>query len=381
MDADARQWVFVGGRKRSAILRIVPLSVYILLVLQRSTSEMPQYPIEKSILFVGYSWRTDMFSIHRNLNLQITREKSFADELKMRLSQVSQALPGRTSHVLLNMVTFIDRFEAGLGRYPQAVNSLGLGDTRPDDEPYRGCPATVLADLANTFLRAIIVDRILWALCVGTLEPFTQYIQDDFNIEVKEQDLARFHAPIKSIVQYLDVCEDHAIEYPDALSGDNIRCGISSVKHEGLGALHNIASQLYYAAAIFLLLGTVSEIFYYKQNYKLMLSCSKARSSSKRAGERVQVKSPSYFSCDTHLFSSCSSNPKIGANLRQLLIYKFQKSSTRELKPIFSAVTESILELLSEGYIEKKEKNKSKWGLIDFFKVFAPSSPIREIKL
>jgi hypothetical protein len=52
---------------------------------------------------------------------------------------------------------------------------------------------------------------------------------------------------------------------------------------------------------------------------------------------------------------------------------KFQKTSTRELKPIFTAVTQSILELLSEGYIEKKEKNKGKWGLTDFFKVFVGS--------
>jgi methyltransferase-like protein len=74
------------------------------------------------------------------------------------------------------------------------------------------------------------------------------------------------------------------------------------------------------------------------------------------------------------LFSSFSSNPNIGANLRQLLVNKFQKTSTRELKPIFTAVTQSILELLSEGYIEKKEKNKGKWGLTDFFKVFVPSS-------
>jgi hypothetical protein len=221
---------------------------------------MSQYQIEKSILFVGYAWRTDMFSIHRNVEKQIIWENSFADELKIRLSQVSQALPGRTPHVLLNMVTSIDTFEASLGCYPQAVHSFGLGDTLPDDEPYRGCPPTVLAELATTFLRAIVVDRILWALCVGTLDPFTQYIQDDFNTEVKNQDFTRFHAPIHSIAQYLAVCEDDSIGYSDTLSGDNIRLGLSSVKHEGLGALHNVASQLYYAAAIFLLLGTVSVI-------------------------------------------------------------------------------------------------------------------------
>jgi hypothetical protein len=158
------------------------------------------------------------------------------------------------------MVTSIDEFEAALGCYPQAVKSFGLGETPPDDEPYRGCPPTVLADLATTFLRAIIVDRILWALCVGTLEPFTQYIQDGFNTEVKNQDFTRFDAPIHSIAQYLTVCEDHSIEYSDTLSGDNMRLGFSSVKHEGLGILHNVASQLYYAAAIFLLLGTVSGI-------------------------------------------------------------------------------------------------------------------------
>jgi hypothetical protein len=71
-----------------------------------------RYHLEKSILFVGFAWRTNLFSIHRNANVPAPREISFVEELTGRLSQVS--LPGRTEGVLMNMVTFIDTFEAKL---------------------------------------------------------------------------------------------------------------------------------------------------------------------------------------------------------------------------------------------------------------------------
>jgi hypothetical protein len=155
------------------------------------------------------------------------------------------------------MAVKIDRCEWTLSQTPKAMFSLGLGHTRPK-EPFNHIYHGLFSQLATAFLCAVIVDRILWALCIGILEPFTQYLHHDFDTEISELDLSRFHPFVHSIGQNLAICEGISMEFPDTLSGDNLRCGISSVKHEILGALNNVASQLYFAATTFLLLGSVS---------------------------------------------------------------------------------------------------------------------------
>jgi hypothetical protein len=216
------------------------------------------HQIEYSIPFVGFPWRTDLFSIH---NKETTpRSKSFADEICTRLKPVH--LPGRTFNAVLNMASSIDEYEQILSDPGKidVVKGLGLGDTYPK-VPYDGISGVLSAKLANIFIRAVIIDRILWALCIGIVEPFTRYINDDFPSEGANLDMADFEAPIASIAQYLAVCEDRPIEFSSSLTGDNLRCGVSTVKHEGLARFHNVASQLYYAANLMLFLGTVRELY------------------------------------------------------------------------------------------------------------------------
>lgn len=59
----------------------------------------------------------------------------------------------------------------------------------------------------------------------------------------------------------------------------------------------------------------------------------------------------------------------MGEDLRQLLKEKFGKRHPREFKGIWTAVTGSILDLLSETYIDRNEKGKDRWRLIEFLKV------------
>jgi hypothetical protein len=56
--------------------------------------------------------------------------------------------------------------------------------------------------------------------------------------------------------------------------------------------------------------------------------------------------------------------------LNKDLIEKFGSLTPQDLKLIYIAVTGSILDLLSEGFIEKKEKCKAHWRIHDFLKVF-----------
>ena len=207
---------------------------------------------------MGFAWRTDLFSIQRSDNLQTPCSNSFSDETQTRLKQVS--LPGRTYDAILNMVAYIDDYEQKLSEDNfTLVQGLGLGKTRPKTL-YEGIQGWTLGNLANVFLRAVIVDRILWALCIGVLEPFTQYINDDFPVEVPNLDLSLFEEPIIAIAHHLAICEDIGIEYSDSLHGDNLRCGVSGIQHEALGVLHSRFAQLYYVASVILSLGTVSEI-------------------------------------------------------------------------------------------------------------------------
>ena len=67
--------------------------------------------------------------------------------------------------------------------------------------------------------------------------------------------------------------------------------------------------------------------------------------------------------------------------LNKDLIEKFGSLTPQDLKPIYIAVTGSILDLLSEGFIEKKEKRKAHWRIRDFLKVFLFYSILLFIKL
>ena len=221
---------------------------------------IPRYSIEKSILFVGFAWRTDMFSVHgRGAE---PREELLASRLQKKIVGLTHRIPGRVPAVLAHMVSSIDKFEAKLQLYPAGITALGLGD-KPPDYPYCNIPQHLLNDLATTYISAIIVDRILWALHIGTLEPLgIQYVHGDFQNQVRVLDLSLYNERIVSIAQRFAATEDYGVQYPDSLPGDNVRCGVASVKHEAFGGLHQVASQLYYAATVFLLHGTVRLTYY-----------------------------------------------------------------------------------------------------------------------
>ena len=159
------------------------------------------------------------------------------------------------------MATCIDVFESQLVEKPAAaILGLGLANRRPR-VPYDGVYGQFLSRLANIFLRAVIVDRILWALRIGTVEPFTQYIHNDFTAEVNELDMSEHHTTIITLAARFAASQVNGdMEYSNSIHGDNLRCGFSTVKHETLSIVHNVASQLYYAATLFIILGSVSGI-------------------------------------------------------------------------------------------------------------------------
>ena len=209
--------------------------------------------LEYSIPFVSYHWRTTLFSIH---NRETPRITTFHEEVKRRSQQVT--LPGRTLEVILNMATYIDDFEKDLedpARQDLVIN-LGMGDKKPIQPFYKNSGA-LSGKLAHAYLRAIIIDRVLWALAIDVLEPLVRYINDDFPAEFAELDMKRFVQPMADVA----VCEDHMVPYPETVLGDGFRCGIAAIRHEGLAKLHNVASQLYYSASLMVFLGSVGEMY------------------------------------------------------------------------------------------------------------------------
>ena len=62
----------------------------------------------------------------------------------------------------------------------------------------------------------------------------------------------------------------------------------------------------------------------------------------------------------------------MGENLSKLLANKYDGiNRARELRAMHTAVTESILHLLCDGFVESCERNKARWMIIpDFLMVF-----------
>ena len=59
----------------------------------------------------------------------------------------------------------------------------------------------------------------------------------------------------------------------------------------------------------------------------------------------------------------------MGENIRKLLRDKFAKHHFREFKAVWIAATGSILDLLSERFIEDNDKNNFRWSIYEFLKV------------
>ena len=217
---------------------------------------MPVLPLEYSIPFVSFPWRTTVFSIHR----ETSRTTTFQQDIKHRLQQV--ALPGRTLEVILNMANLIDTFEQQLEDPTKSnlVLFLGLSDIRPKD-PFDRNLGKLSGKMAHVFLRAVIIDRILWALTIDVLEPFTRYINEDFPAEIATLDMQRFLQPMSDIANSFAACEDREVEFSETLPGDGLRCGVATIRHEGLARIHNLASHLYYTASLILFLGIVREMY------------------------------------------------------------------------------------------------------------------------
>jgi hypothetical protein len=151
------------------------------------------HQIKYSIPFVGFPWQTDLFSIH---NKEITPcSKSITNEICTRLKAVH--LPGQTFNAILNMASSIDEYEQILSDPGKIdiVKGLGLGDTY-SKVPYDGISGVLSTKLANVLICTVIIDQILWALCIGILEPFMCYINDDYPSEVANLDMTKFQAPI-----------------------------------------------------------------------------------------------------------------------------------------------------------------------------------------
>jgi hypothetical protein len=158
------------------------------------------------------------------------------------------------------MANSIDAFEQELEHPSKAhvVRFLGLGDIKPTD-PFGQNLGHLSGKLAHLFLRAVIIDRILWALAINVLEPFIRYINDDFPAEFAVLDMEDFVQPMSEVAASFAACEDREVEYSETLTGDNLRCGVATIRHAGLARFHNVASHLYYTASLILFLGIVGE--------------------------------------------------------------------------------------------------------------------------
>jgi hypothetical protein len=62
----------------------------------------------------------------------------------------------------------------------------------------------------------------------------------------------------------------------------------------------------------------------------------------------------------------------MGETIRHQLREKFAKRHLREFKGVWTAITGSILDLLSEGFFQEQEKSKERWSLHEFIKVLVP---------
>lgn len=59
--------------------------------------------------------------------------------------------------------------------------------------------------------------------------------------------------------------------------------------------------------------------------------------------------------------------------MRVRLREKFAKRHLREFKGVWTAITGSILDILSEEFFQEQGKYKEKWSLHEFLKVLVPS--------
>jgi hypothetical protein len=62
----------------------------------------------------------------------------------------------------------------------------------------------------------------------------------------------------------------------------------------------------------------------------------------------------------------------MGETIRHQLREKFAKCYLQEFKGVWTAITGSILDLLSEGFFQEQEKLKDRWSLHEFIKVLVP---------
>ena len=252
--------VFIHGSAKNTLCHspLTALAVGCCPIRPHHSLPMSPLQLEFSIPFVTFPWRTSVFSIH---NRETPRTATFKQEIENKLQEVT--LPGRTMVVILNMANSIDVFEQELKKPARKdiVTFLGLGDIKPqspNDKPL----GALSGKLANVFLCAVIIDRFLWALSINIVEPFIRYINDDFPAELEHLDMKRFKQPMDDVAASFAVCGDREVEYSATLPGDNLRCGIATLKHAGLARIHNVASHLYYTASLILFLGIVGEMYY-----------------------------------------------------------------------------------------------------------------------
>lgn len=201
-----------------------------------------------------------MFSIHRNATGETSRQFSWHTELTNRLGQV--CLPSQTKDLLLEIVIPLDHFEWSLPRPAnlKVAHSLGLGHT-PPAIPYEDIKSQKVAEVVQVFLRAITLDRILWALGIGILPgPCIQYFHNDFDsaTALTPLDMSHFKELLASMEQRLKLMNEGIdnTAYSGSTLGYKLLCGITSVKHEAAGTFHTMVSNLYYVATVMLLLLT-----------------------------------------------------------------------------------------------------------------------------
>lgn len=62
----------------------------------------------------------------------------------------------------------------------------------------------------------------------------------------------------------------------------------------------------------------------------------------------------------------------MGEGMKDRLKEKFAKRHLREFKGVWTAITGSILDLLSEEFFQEQEKYKERWSLHEFLRVLVP---------
>ena len=131
-------------------------------------------PLVASVPFVNCFWKSDFFSMefHNSRSLWIL----FFVELRRRIA--GKSLSHNACEFLDRLAHIVDGLAVYVEENEDLKNNIGLGTDRPSDGyPY----GRTMARFFYNFMCAIVLDRCLWALGLGSRTEAIQWTHPDFH--------------------------------------------------------------------------------------------------------------------------------------------------------------------------------------------------------